>query len=52
MKQVKKPARQTKQQQEKENLKILAQFFRESTAIMEAAIKKTHKKYPDLLKSS
>ena len=44
--------KQTKQQQEKENLKILAHFFRESTAIMGTAIKKTHQKYPDLMKSS
>lgn len=42
----------SKQQQEKENLKVLANFFRESTAIMETAIKESHKKYPDLLKSS
>jgi len=51
-KQVKKPVRQTKSQQEKENLKVLANFFRESTVIMETAIEESHKKHPDLLRSS
>ncbi len=41
-----------KRQQEEENLKVLANFFKESTAIMEAAIKKSHEKYPDLFKST
>jgi hypothetical protein len=42
----------SKTQQEKENLKILGKFFKESTAIMETAIEESHRKYPDLLKSS
>lgn len=51
-KQAKNPVRQTKGQQEKENLKILTNFFRESTVIMETAIEESHRKHPDLLKSS
>ena len=42
----------SKTQREKENLKILGKFFKESTAIMETAIEESHKKYPDLFKSS
>jgi hypothetical protein len=52
MKQAKKPVQQTKNQQEKENLKILGKFFKESTVIMETAIEESHRKHPDLLKSS
>lgn len=42
----------SKEKQEQENLKILANFFKESTAIMEAAIKESHRKYPKLFNNS
>lgn len=50
--QTKSSKRISKTQQEKENLKILGNFLRKSTVIMETAIKESHQKHPDLSKSS
>lgn len=41
-----------KRHQEEENLKVLANFFKESTAILHAARKEARQRYPDLFKAS
>lgn len=38
--------------QEQENIKILKEFFKKSGDMIDAAIKESHRKYPDLFKSS
>ena len=43
---------QTKKQNSEETLKILANFFKKSSAIMEDALKESREKHPDLFKSS
>ncbi|HSW88855.1 MAG TPA: hypothetical protein VLF89_08480 [Candidatus Saccharimonadales bacterium] len=37
---------------EQENIKILKDFFKKSGDMIDAAIKESHRKYPDLFKSS
>jgi len=44
--------RTTKKQKEEEIEKILAHFFKESSAIVDEAIKESHRKHPSLFKSS
>ncbi len=52
MKNTKTTKRTTKKQKEEEIAKILAHFFKESSKIVNTAIKESHRKYPELFKSS
>jgi hypothetical protein len=52
MTQVKTPKRSRVKNQKAEVTKILANFYKESSAIVNAAIKDSHRKYPNLFKPS
>lgn len=48
-----KPTRKYVSKKQKEEVaKVLAHFFEESSAIVDEAIKESHKKHPSLFKSS
>lgn len=52
MKQRKISLSQKEKESKDEVAKILAKFYKESSAIVNAAIKESHRKYPKLFKSS
>ena len=52
MKQTKIVKKYTTKKQKEEVTKILAHFFKESSAIVDEAIKESHRKHPSLFKSS